>query len=507
MTKQVQSLALRLLLAQILIVVALVAFIPQSAQAELGIYESCPTCVDDGNVTIYADNWAAQTFTPIQAHDVQYLQLKLQRVGTCTGVLAKIAITKTTGGNTTYAGKPSGSDQAYGYVDVSKITDSGNGTWYTITLNKTYHLEYNVHYAIVVDVIEGGDGSNYLIWRYDDDGAYTVGDRETSINGGDDWTVETDDFMFRTWGETGLEIHSAEVYTGYKEPDDLLIVVEYTDKASPYYPRPDVIQRYFRIQLLEGNCTGTVLAETVPMMWGHRVGSIYLSANEAQAIEWMPSDERYYVQIIANYGSYTYSCYNLGNATWIGQNLNLLDSWCIKVALAIGTEDSATHSTSVSYVTTVAGKGQVLSDDTQITRESGISIFTTGIPELASRRPNVVQISQQDVEMPSGTPTGALQADSDMTTMLGADIVASFDAVGDLFGVEGSTIALFIACILWMFVATQTVGVGAGAAGVILSIPFVIGAAYIGVLAWIYVAVLAILSIFLAGWHFIARQT
>jgi hypothetical protein len=481
--------------ALFLIVGLLAVYLPSPARADIGIYESCLTCVDDGNTTVYSDNWAAQTFTPTQDHSTQYISLKLLRIGNCTDVTAKVAITSTS------SGKPSGPDKAYGYIDVSKITDSGNGTWYNVSLNKIFYAEYNVQYAITLNLIEGGDASNHLIWRYDDDAAYTGGNRTTSINGGDDWTLQDDDFMFRTWGESGLTIHSAEVYTGYKETGDALIVVEYTNEAAPHYPIPGRIERYFRIQLLEGNCTGIVLAETVPMMWGHRVGSIYLSADEAERIEWMPPDERYYIQIIANYGSYCSSCYNLGNGTWIGMNLNLLDSWCKKVAAAIGTEEER------SYLTTIAGKGQVLSDDTQSNGESGMSIFTVGIPELATRRPDLVQVSQSTTELPSGTPTGALQSSSSMTTALGATITNTFNAIATFFGINGGVLALFTAIMMWLYISTQTVGVGAGVAGAILAIPFMIGAAYIGVLAWIYIALLAILSIFAFGWHYIARQT
>ena len=160
-----------------------------------------------------------------------------------------------------------------------------------------------------------------------------------------------------------------------------------------------------------------------------------------------------------------------------------------------------------SYLTTVAGKGQVLSSDVQSNGESGLSIFTTGIPELATLRPNVVQVSQDKTQLPSGTPTGALQTDSSMVSMLGTTIVDTFDELGDFISVSGSTMAMFVAVIVWLYVATQTVGIGGGVAGAVLSIPFILGAAYIGVFAWIYIAVLAIMSIFIFGWYFIASRT
>ena len=83
---------------------------------------------------------------------------------------------------------------------------------------------------------------------------------------------------------TGLfEVSVANVYSGYIEPNDWLIVIKYKNTLEPYYGN-DTSKNAFLIQLTTAN--DTLIAQTPLPAWGYRPGSIYLSNATAAALEW-----------------------------------------------------------------------------------------------------------------------------------------------------------------------------------------------------------------------------
>jgi hypothetical protein len=143
---------------------------------------------EDGQGNIYGNNWEAQTFTPLAAHNITKLYLKICRTGN-PGIITA-GIRATDAGN-----KPTGSDLTSGTIDSSTLP-AGTSIWVRITLT-SLALSASTRYAIVVRTA-GGDINNYLIWRADvTSPSYTRGARCYSTNGGSTWTEDTAaDYMF-----------------------------------------------------------------------------------------------------------------------------------------------------------------------------------------------------------------------------------------------------------------------------------------------------------------------
>ena len=148
---------------------------------------------DDGDYDIYGVNWAGQTFTPVLAHMISKLKLKLFRVGDPGTVNISIKLAS--------SGKPVGGDLCAGTIEGTDITLSTNGEWYEITLGDGYTFTKNVQYAIVIKAVSG-DASNKVSWRADvSSPTYAGGTYCSSSDSGIDWgTVSGGDCMFEEWG-------------------------------------------------------------------------------------------------------------------------------------------------------------------------------------------------------------------------------------------------------------------------------------------------------------------
>ena len=141
---------------------------------------------DDFHRTIQGANWAAQTFTPAENHDVAYVRLKVYKFGSPGSVTVSIRATS--------EGLPTGEDLTSGATDGNTFTGPTQGEWRTVALTP-YSLTASVMYAIVVRAIDG-DASNYVRWRESGGGGYGGGGGYTSSNSGVDWAGGDPDFMF-----------------------------------------------------------------------------------------------------------------------------------------------------------------------------------------------------------------------------------------------------------------------------------------------------------------------
>jgi len=196
------------------------------------------------------------------------------------------------------------------------------------------------------------------------------------------------------------------VFATYVEDEDWLIVIEYECRYPPYYPNMNVLG-FFAFELID--LTGNVTAWTNVRQWGYRPGSIYLSAEEASALEW---GSAYTVRMHTPLGGGTYVDYVLTAADWIGSELSLLDNWVLSLANVIAIEDS------VDMTTYEAGLGELLNS-------RGQTIFVVGIPYLSTVRPDIMEMAIWWA-MPDDNDDFDV-TETDIETELGAEIKGVLD--------------------------------------------------------------------------------
>lgn len=156
---------------------------------------------DNAATGTYGVNWWAQTFTPLTAHTITSVKLKLYRLGSPGTVTVSIRATS--------GGKPIDADLTSGTTDGDTLTDSSSGEWREITLTN-YALSVDTQYAIVIRALTG-DENNYVGLRYDTTGTYTGGNATLSADSGGYWTTYAAfDFMFEDWG-TGVPAVTTQV--------------------------------------------------------------------------------------------------------------------------------------------------------------------------------------------------------------------------------------------------------------------------------------------------------
>lgn len=169
------------------------------------VYEYYNTGADSWD-SIKTTTWDAQTFTPLVAHKIKSIKLKLSRA------VAESPETVTVGIRATDEnGHPTGDDLCSGTIDGNGLNSTlpilDNSEWYTITLGAGYNLVADTKYAIVVRAPDS-IGAGNIVWLTDSSSpTYTRGNNEWSDDSGESWTTYTDyDMMFEEWGGTPRNI-------------------------------------------------------------------------------------------------------------------------------------------------------------------------------------------------------------------------------------------------------------------------------------------------------------
>lgn len=146
---------------------------------------------DNADWLLYTPRQLAQTYTPLLTFTLQYIKLKLRRVGNPTNLVVQIQ-------STTEDGKPSGEVLSESIVAAADVPTEA--TWLAIYLPEVLQT-VEVQYAIVI-LTPGGNSSNCYRLRYDNTYAtYPRGKFGYSANGGTTWTMYANyDGMFETWG-------------------------------------------------------------------------------------------------------------------------------------------------------------------------------------------------------------------------------------------------------------------------------------------------------------------
>lgn len=163
-------------------------------EGEEALFESYTTG-DTTQGRAYGNRYPGQTFTPLAAHNISKVNLKLFRKG--TPGTAIVAIRATDG-----EGKPTGDDLCSGSTNANTLPSSAPGEWREITLGAGYNLSASVKYAIILKIPDG-DSNNYVDWRLDSTGTYPRGNYVYSTTGGSTWLYYADyDLVFEEYGAT-----------------------------------------------------------------------------------------------------------------------------------------------------------------------------------------------------------------------------------------------------------------------------------------------------------------
>lgn len=152
------------------------------------------TINDDDAFRICQNDWAAQTFTPVEDHKLWFCHLKLYGSPAHRWALMSI--------QTTSNGKPTGVILDEFPIWLDDLSQYSPGRLWRPTLHGAANLKKGVQYAIV---ISNGNmiGVDNVRWRYDTAGAtYPRGHRLSSSDGGASWTPHPNsDHYFVEFGE------------------------------------------------------------------------------------------------------------------------------------------------------------------------------------------------------------------------------------------------------------------------------------------------------------------
>jgi len=255
-----------------------------------------------------------------------------------------------------------------------------------------------------------------------------------------------------------FSVDGAEVYSGYIEDGDWLVVIKYKNVLEPYYGN-DTSKNTFLLQLV-GADNSTIIAQTPLPAWGYRPGLIYLSHATADTLEW---GKNYTVKMN---GTANETYYTLTARNWRGTDLAVLDDWCLALATSMESYDNTT------YLVATTEKELVLN-------EEGSVIFITGIPYLDAVRPGIFQIVTSTIPHDEATATWAFwDTLPTWDVAVGPELAGIFNATGNLISVDGRTIGMLLIFILWAAVATTSFAVGHGTAGMALSLPILVLGTY-----------------------------
>ena len=467
------------ILLPLFLLASLLLSAPAMALPTSQVWESY-TAGDDSAYEVYGNIWFAQTFTVgAEAHsitEVRFVAYRELLPGTVTVSLRN-----------TSAGLPVGADLTSGTTEGDNFTTDTGGVWYGVDLTE-YDLTADTEYAIVIRAV-AGDATNSLHLRYDGSTAtFDDGSEINSTNGGVTWAEDTDDdLLLEVWGNPLLEVTGAQVFRGYLEDDDMLVVIHYFNTYVPYYPTMDSAS-YFVVQLR--NATGaTVLAQTTCRAWGYKPASIYLSADSAAGLT---SGSAYRIYIYGNFTGNPAYYYTLDASDWRGEDLTFLDIWVLNTARAIGDYYS------VDMTTFLAGDSgaEVLST------EGGI-IFSIGIPGLNHIRPDLFEMAGRVEGYDPEDWTNAYTTATTWDVQVGTTAATDLTAIGTLFGVDGKSVGVFFLLAVYLSIAIAVVARGGDATiAIILAAPFILLGAWLRMIDIVIIAVTSSVAVLLLIFRF-----
>ncbi|MBA7521982.1 hypothetical protein ES705_14103 [subsurface metagenome] len=146
---------------------------------------------DTDGLPCYAQYYVAQTFTPLLAHDITYVRVKMGRMAATSGTVT-VQIKETVGG------KPFGPVLATGSVLTQIFPVHPSYAFKRVDLVAPVSLDDGKMYALVISNTQSSPGAT---WRADmSPEGYTRGTSVFSSNYGVSWTIYAYDQMFEEWG-------------------------------------------------------------------------------------------------------------------------------------------------------------------------------------------------------------------------------------------------------------------------------------------------------------------
>jgi len=139
--------------------------------------------------SVYDTTWAAQTFTPLDAHTVVTIKLKMYRVGSPGTITASVRATT--------ADVPSGADLCDGTYNGDTLTTNTDGEWVSFDQGAGTALTADTMYSIVLNASNGNSSNKIVIKTDGESPTYTGGTAATSTDSGATWTKYTNyDVLF-----------------------------------------------------------------------------------------------------------------------------------------------------------------------------------------------------------------------------------------------------------------------------------------------------------------------
>lgn len=437
-----------------------------STEGSLTLYEYLNTGGDAVGDDIYAGNWAYMQFTVgTVAHSLDFTNIYVIRTGASPGD-AVLSIKHADAAN-----KPTGADLDVITLDADLFSAALD--WVKFDFPNDITLEAGESYALVLRC-PNGTAANYLEWRWDAGGGLASAIAGKSTDSGITWTAEgTADYLFENWGEPVLEVLNAQVFTGYIETGDWLVVTTYRNYFKPHYPNKSCPE-YFYLRLLDDT---TMVAQGSCPAWGYRPGAFYFSKALADSMEWGATD--YKIRLYGSFTGHPYTDYNILAADWRGADLEFLDSWVIQQAGTIGDDIG------VTLTTTVTDKGEVLNS-------AGRAIFTLGIYALADERTDIFEYVLHQTEYEENEYAGTLQATTDWRTKVGATVGTWLTSGGMLLGITGQEVGMMIIVMLMLLIIAILAKRGHLPMGIMLAfVPMLIGV-WLGFISYIILGVVVL---------------
>jgi len=425
----------------------------------------------------YEGNWSAQQFTVLTiAHSLDFANIYVKRTGSPGDVILSLR-------HADGADKPTGIDLDSVTLDADNFSAALN--WEKFDFPGDYTLEAGESYALVLRCPNGG-AADYLEWREAAGSVLADAVASYSTDSGISWTVEGAgaDFLFEVWGEPVFEVLNAQVFTGYIETGDWLIVTTYRNYFAPYYPDESCPANFY-LRLLDDT---TMIAQTNCPGWGYRPGSFYFSKALADSMEWGNTD--YKIRLYGDVTDTPYTDYSLVAADWRGADLEFLDSWIIQQANLIESD------TGITLVTTVTDKGEVLNS-------IGRYIFTQGIYDIENVRGEyILEWAVHQTEYEESTYTDALQEGTDWEVKVGATVATMLTSGGLLLGITGQQVGMMIFVMAMLAIIAILAMKGHLPIGIMLAfVPMLLGA-WLGFISYI---ILGVIVLVLGGGIFVYK--
>ncbi len=287
-----------------------------------------------------------------------------------------------------------------------------------------------------------------------------------------------------------ITIHTAKAFENIWEDGDMLFVVSYDIE---YASEPTEDAEYtFQVNLLDSTGATIYLSRAIEE-YQYNVISIYATPAQVTALG-LVYGSAYKIRVTGNPAFFAslvedinMDTQSLSPEDWNTDGANsaieLLRLHCIDVA------DALESDWSVTLLTTTTEAEQVLNT-------TGSTTFLTAIPELNDAVPALFSLASGTANINPNTVNATYESATTIENKLGTSISDAFEGIGNFFGISETFAGGFWLLLLMLTTASIIfLNSGNSAGAMILTIPFVVMGAYLGVIPISLLYTLAILVI------------